>query len=349
MKKILRILFILIIMFKGGVVNCQNNIKTLKDAYYIEKVVNSIGVNVGNYQYNCISFQERDTAEVLPRFLIEETFEFNWRTAKYFIHNDSLNLILPALSTFRYKIVKKDDRELILVSGENTYYFKRILKITENTLYFVNDTFRLTTTPKAHILENLPEYFLKKLPDELYKDTSSLVNVEFILTKDLSIDSLKTDSDSITTNIIKEILLSNLNNWDNENYEHKKFDCKVSFSVFIKSKEQSKLKARKTTDLIRMLINLGNKEYNNSNYREAERYFSDCEKIFDSYLSLFYYSLHNEMADYGIIKDIGVNSIMNLAIVYFQEGQKEKACNKWRKASVYDNEAIDNYNMNCAK
>lgn len=247
----------------------------------------------------------------------------------------------------RYKIIKKDDDQLILGFNGNVYYLNRLLKLENLDTYFSNDTVRYPYYTSARYRYNLFSYFCKKIPKEFFKDTSMLIDVEFILRKNGKIDSINLKTDSSLSRKLTEIIENSSKKWNVSEIKDQKIDSKIYFTIFVKSAALNNIGSNKIENLFIKMVDQGDQAYKSGNYDLALKYYTEDEKLFDSYMSQFWYSLSVSLTEYKAILENGTNSIMNIAAIYYRLNQYDKACEEWRKISVFDKEAISNYNKYC--
>ena len=74
-------------------------------------------------------------------------------------------------------------------------------------------------------------------------------------------------------------------------------------------------------------------------------YFSDCEKVYDSYHSLL--NITGIIFENEHLKELWINSIINQATIYYQRNRIDKACDKWKKIMLIDDIAYKNYRNTC--
>jgi hypothetical protein len=341
--KHIKICLILFLLIKPMLCISQNKNNNFTDAWFIVKLIDSTNVDSYNdFPFRIISFLPNGNGYYFPYGSINEYFDLHYSNL-----NDSLLLNILWKTQFKYKIIVKSDTNLILNKGKKYYYFKRLMKIENNNYITKDDTIR-TFDVSPEFKGNLYELIKKRLPDVMYKDTSYFIEIEFLLKKDGSIDSVKTSSDSITKDTIKKILILTKKKWSIARAYGKKIDFKINYLIYIESKEMAR---RDIKIILNDLFNKGNNLGYSNNFDKSLKYFAECEKICDMFdLDETYSSTSSRLENKDFISTIGTirtNSIINQATILDQMGKLEEACHEWGKIKFFDKEALENYKIKC--
>ncbi len=352
--KLLWLLFILCVLWNGNVCYSQDTGQNFNDAWLVTKVENSIGMKVRNdLPFSALSFLSINKVEIYLNFVINDRDK---RTDEYAI-NDSVLIIDDYYQVFKYNIIKKSEREMVLNKGENYYYFEKLLRCEKDCFIFTNDSLPLSTGAIDTIKifnyippgykGNLYDFFVKNIPDDMHKDTAYLLNLTFILKADRELDSIKVFPESYQQYIESRIFPLMKNKWNMARLNDKRTDSKIKLTIFIASKREESLNITNPLKLSQKLFNMGADLIADSIQSEALNYFLDCEKIFDSYETCDYYSI--KKGNYLLsLQNLWINSIMNQALIYYQTGNLDASCTKWYKAAPLDKEAYKYYKDNCS-
>jgi len=323
----------------------------------VTKTVNSIGMAIQNDLPFCIiSFSPKNRADIFLYFIIngQEQHDVEYEL------NDSVLIINDYYEKYKFKIIEKTDRQIIINKNDKNYYLKRLLKYENNNFILSDDTVSFNQSKidtiktykyvRPEFKGDLYDFFQKNIPIEMYIDTSYLINLTFTLKKSGIIDSINIVSDLISNNAIKNVLELTNNHWNVAKTNDKKCDSRISLLVIIKSRYEFVLGLTKPKKLIKKLFNEGLNNNTIGKLDTAIYYYSECEKLFDSYYTLQWYSRtkdNNEI--YYYVRNFWISSIMNEATIFYQKGQLNNACEKWGKIALYDKEAYANYKKGCYK
>jgi hypothetical protein len=346
-------IFILFYVLLNGLV-CESQYKDTNFSYAFMYVhgTNSAGLPFDNdMTFNIISFLPNHKAEIYLKFIINGAES---RIISYYIEDSLLTLEIGD-NSIKYKIIEKNESRLILNQGDNVYNLNRILgiknhdfilkgdSITSTNIYDTLDSYQLR---QPNYRGDLYKVLKKNLSPILHRDTSYLIDVDFILRRNGSIDSIQLNYESQVNSAIKEMVMSTNNKWNVAEIEGKREDHIIKLTIFIPSNEIDSLELKNAYNLIKRLFNLGYNAINDNQTQIALYYFSECEKFYDSYVIMQKYSTFIDNNN-GFLREIWVSSIINQALIFDSEGNYLKACEKLRKISSFDKVAYDRYKSYC--
>jgi hypothetical protein len=363
-KNFLFLFLILVIPVTG---KSQNKDTKLTNAYVFTHSIDISGktitsINMTDFSFRIISFLDNVKGEVYVK--IQSGGYTKMMDRSYFvIHSeesypmiyeidDSILTIHFLKDSYQFKIVEKTEDRLILKEEGNIYFLTRIVNIKGNYLVLAGDTLATNETLHLHGYNrsrykgDLLALFKKNLSENVMRDTSYQVEIEFLLRGNGSIDSIKVNSDSNTNQAVKDILLITNNKWEVKKIKGTEMDSKMTLFLYIKSNKLKSFNKKAPTEYMKSLFQRGYDANNSNEVEKALSYFEDCERYFDCYENLF---IHSKSSDsyYAEMVPIWINSIMNQAAILYKKGNKALACEKWKKIVSYDKDAAALFNSKC--
>ena len=135
--KLFRFILLFLLIYNTFSCFAQYRNQSFIYAWMVTKTVNSIGMAIQNDLPFCIiSFSPKNRADIFLYFIIngQEQHDVEYEL------NDSVLIINDYYEKYKFKIIEKTDRQIIINKNDKNYYLKRLLKYENNNFILSDDT-----------------------------------------------------------------------------------------------------------------------------------------------------------------------------------------------------------------
>lgn len=338
--KLRHIQIIILFILSFGTSYSQIETSFLKQHWlYLKSTDSDINNPIMDFYYNKIHFETQKLVSVYPKIVINGISKI---TYDYKVENDSLT-IFAGYNTLKYYIDTVTSDSLVLTKGNKYYVFISYLPIDENKIIIKDDTIESFKFKAPKFKGDLYRYIMK---NQIYFENSGRtfnVDINYSVFKNGSIGDINIDSeDSVLKVSIRKVIKNAEGKWKPGKIKNEKRKLSINHKFVVPNKEIVFNKINNPRNRAKKLFKKGYDYYSNNDVDSSFLYYSSCSSFCE-----FIFSIEPYMNKYYDIYSLWINSTMNLAIIYLENGARNKACDELNKLLFHDQQANRVYNEHC--